>query len=142
RSDTAATALALLPFLGAGQTHKSGQYRDTVGKGLRWLVMMQTNDGDLRGMGSGRMYAHGIASIALCEAYALTNDSSLRGPAQRAIDFIAAAQHKKGGWRYDPGQEGDTSVVGWQLMALRSAELAGLEVPKQCFVLADQFLTS
>src|SRR5262249_30869077 len=130
-SDTAATALALLPFLGAGHTHREGEYKDTVGKALEWLVRQRDEEFGWMGQGSGRMYAHGKAAIALCEAYALTRDSKLRGPAQQAIDFIVAAQHEEGGWRYSPGEPGDMSVVGWQLMALRSAQLSDLRVPKE-----------
>jgi hypothetical protein len=142
-SDTAATALALLPFLGAGQTHKRGQYRDVVQAGLRWLIYNQASDGDLRGPGSGRMYAHGMASIVLCEAFAMTGDEQLRGPAQRAIDFIVQAQHSAGGWRYEPLQPGDTSLVGWQLMALQSARMHYLlHVPEETLVRASQFLDS
>ncbi|HWA99839.1 MAG TPA: prenyltransferase/squalene oxidase repeat-containing protein [Pirellulales bacterium] len=139
-SDTAGTALALLPFLGAGQSHWNGGYHMTVAKGLRALLDRQGADGDLRGEGVGTMYAHGQAAIALCEAYAMTKDSLLHAPAQRAIDFIVAAQHPAGGWRYRPGQAGDTSVVGWQLMALRSAQTAGLNVPEQTFARAMKFL--
>lgn len=140
-SDTAGTALALLPFLGAGYTHKGNhEYRQTVSDGVAWLVANQKADGDLRGPGYGRMYAHGQAAIALCEAYALTGDTKLRGPAQRAIDFIVDAQHPAGGWRYAPREPGDTSVVGWQLMALRSAQMAMLDVPPHVFTKSDQFL--
>ncbi len=142
-SDSAGTALALLPFLGAGQTHKQGEYREVVHKGLRWLIYHQGPDGDLRGLGSGRMYAHGMAAIVLCEAYAMTGDDQLRGPAQRAVDFIVQAQHPAGGWRYDPGQPGDTSIVGWQLMALQSARLHYLlHVPEDTLKLAQRFLDS
>ncbi len=98
-SDTAGTALALLPFLGAGQTHLQGEYTETVARGLRWLVEAQSYEGDLRGRGFGRMYAHGQATIALCEAYALTQDKQLAQPAQKAVDFIVRAQHRRGGWR-------------------------------------------
>jgi len=139
-SDLAATGLGVLPFLGAGQTHHEGQYKQTVGKALDWLIAEQLPNGDLRGSGQGRMYAHGIATLALCEAYALTKDSKLRGPAQKAIDFIVRAQHSAGGWRYAPGEAGDTSVVGWQLMALRSGQLAKLEVPGLAFEKAVKFL--
>lgn len=142
RSDNAGTALALLPFLGAGQTHLDGQYRDQVKAGLEWLVRYQGSDGDLRGRGIGNMYAHGQCTIALCEAYAMTRDPWLREPAQKAVDFIVAAQHSAGGWRYQPGQPGDTSVVGWQLMALRSAQMAYLEVPDDAFTKANRFLDS
>ncbi|HIA17872.1 MAG TPA: hypothetical protein EYN70_00350 [Planctomycetaceae bacterium] len=78
------------------------------------------------------MYSHGVATIALCEAYAMSNDAALKEPAQRAIDFIVKAQHKElGGWRYNPGQSPDTSVVGWQIMALKSAQMANLAVPAE-----------
>ena len=64
----------------------------------------------------GGMYAHGLATIAMCEAYGLTQDPNLRPYAQKAINFIVSAQHvSNGGWRYAPNQEGDTSVTGWQV---------------------------
>ena len=78
----------------------------------------------------GGMYSHGIASITLCEAYAMTHDKGLYQPAQAAVNFICYAQDPVGGgWRYSPRQKGDTSVVGWQLMALKSAHMAYLRVP-------------
>ena len=143
-SDSAGTSLALLPYLGAGQTHLTGRYKDTVSKGLRWLVQQQRQDGDLRGnsQGNSGMYAHGQAAIVLCEAFAMEGDEELRIPAQRAIDFIVKAQHSGGGWRYEPGAVGDTSVVGWQLMALQSARSAGLTVPPETLELANHFLDS
>jgi hypothetical protein len=140
-SDVAATALALLPFLGAGQSHKLGIYQDTVARGLKWLVKQQKPDGDLRGAGMGHMYAHGLATIVLCEAAAMTGDESLRGPAISATEFIIRAQHPAGGWRYEPGQEGDLSVVGWQLMALQSAKMAYIHVPSQAFDRAAHYLS-
>ncbi len=139
-SDTAGTALALLPFLGAGQTHKEGQYSGVVLSGLQWLIDNQRSDGDLSGDGIGRMYAHGQAAIALCEAYGLTRDERLREPAERSLNYIVKAQHPAGGWRYEPGMAGDTSVVGWQLMALRSGTMAYLIVPPRTFAAAGRFL--
>ncbi|HOM15802.1 MAG TPA: prenyltransferase/squalene oxidase repeat-containing protein, partial [Thermoguttaceae bacterium] len=122
-SDVAGTALALLPMLGAGQTHRQGEYAQVVRAALAWLLERQKPNGDLQDSGFGRMYAHGLASIVLCEAYALTGDSQLREAAQLALDFIVKAQHPAGGWRYQPGEAGDTSMVGWQLMALNSGRM-------------------
>jgi hypothetical protein len=136
QADTAATGLALLAFLGAGYSHTDGKYRDVVEGGVAWLVAHQREDGDLFSGGSKYvwLYSHGIAAIALCEAYGLTADPVLREPAQRALNFIAAAQHPtQGGWRYAPQVGTDTSVSGWQMMALKSGELAGLEVPSGCY---------
>jgi len=144
RSDAAGTSLALLPFLGAGQTQHVGQYQEEVSKGLRWMIQNQGPDGDLRAGTTGNhgMYAHGQAAIVLCEAFAMTGDEALRAPAQKAVDFIVKAQHQQGGWRYQPGQAGDTSVVGWQLMALQSARAAHLDVPEDTMERAEYFLDS
>jgi hypothetical protein len=141
----AATGLALLPFLGAGQTHMEGQYRDVVKTGLYYLVTRMKvgpNGGALNESG-GSMYAHGIASIALCEAYAMTHDKGLYAPAQQAVNFICYAQDPVGGgWRYTPRQPGDTSVVGWQIMALKSGHMAYLQIPPITVQKAFRFLDS
>jgi hypothetical protein len=136
RSDAAATGLALLSFLGAGYHHRSERYGSVVNRGLDYLLSKQRRDGDLYvpadalSNQSAWLYSHAIASIALCEAYGMTQDPALRQPAQRAIDFIVQAQHpRRGGWRYAPGVGADTSVSGWMVMALRSGELANLTVP-------------
>ncbi len=143
RGDSAATSLALLPFLGAGQTHESGIYKENVAKGLSWLIANQESDGDLRSTSANwGMYAHGQATIVLSEAFALTGDQSLAEPTQLAINFIENAQHQEGGWRYKPKQVGDTSVLGWQVMALHSAKAPniGIEVDKDVLKLADYYL--
>lgn len=140
----AATSLALLPFLGAGQTHKTGKYKSTVKNGLYFLVnhmKISPKGGALNEQG-GNMYSHGLASIALCEAYAMTHDKGLFTPAQQAVNFICYAQDPVGGgWRYQPRQAGDTSVVGWQIMALKSGHMAYLTVPpvvvKKAFTYLD-----
>ena len=127
-----ATGMALLPFLGAGQTHKTGAYKDTVRAGLYFLtrnMKISPKGGEMYEKG-GRMYSHGIAAIVLTEAYGMTHDKGLHGPAQASINFICYAQDPVGGgWRYEPRQAGDTSVVGWQMMALKSGHMAYLLVP-------------
>jgi len=142
-STTGATALALLPMLGAGYTHQQGEYSDVVRRGLYYLgnrTILTADGADLR---DGTMYAQGLAAIALCEAYAMTADPALKDIAQAAIDFIVYAQDKKGGgWRYTPGEPGDTTVTGWQLMALKSGQMANLNVPSPTIFLAKKFLTS
>jgi hypothetical protein len=143
---TGATGLALLAFLGAGYTHKEGPYRSQVGGGLKFLVEHQVISragGWLQGTGQATMYVQGIGAIALCEGYALTKDAALKRPAQLAVDYIVHAQDPHGGgWRYRVAQPGDTSVVGWQLMALHSALIAELDVPPYVFERSKGFLKS
>jgi len=131
-ADTGISALALLVFLGAGHTHLDGDYRPTVQRGLQFLLHSQAADGNLAGEARmfARMYCHGMAALALSEAYAMTGDSRLRRPVERAVAYTVRAQHPTdGGWRYLPGDAGDMSQFGWQLMALKSAQLAGVPVP-------------
>lgn len=142
-NDVAATSMVLLPYLGAGQTHLVGRYKTNVARGLRWLLDHQLPSGGFSpSVGNSHMYAHGQAAIVLCEAYFMTGDQNLRDAAQRSIDYIVKAQHQGGGWRYKPGEAGDTSVVGWQLMALHSAKVSGLNVPPATMELASHFLDS
>ena len=145
RGERGATGLALMAFLGAGQTSDVGFYKDEVSKGVGYLLKLQKPNGDLSGKTSSnqRMYIHAQAAIALCELFAMVGDESLREPAQRSVDFIVKSQYADGGWRYDPNarkQRGDTSVVGWQLMALHSAKLATLDVPETTFNNVEDFL--
>ncbi len=139
-----ATALALLPYLGYGQTGHEGEYQNVVGRGLNALVRL--GKVPKKGVGrswadGGNMYGHGIAAIALCEAYGMTKDSKLKAPAQAALAYIASAQNPNdGGWRYSFQSPGDTSVVGWQVAALKSGHLAGLPVPASTIAGASNFL--
>ncbi len=144
-STTAATALALLPFLGAGYTHREGEHQETVKRGLYYLgtrARVTPQGVDLQdGVNSSGMYGQGLATIALCEAYGMTRDPALKEVAQQAVRFIVFAQNiEGGGWRYTPGAPGDTTVTGWQLMALKSAQLAKLEVPSPTIGLVVKFL--
>ncbi|MCA9260803.1 MAG: terpene cyclase/mutase family protein [Planctomycetales bacterium] len=168
-STTAATGLALLSFLGAGYTHEEGKYRETVAKGLYYLqeqMAVTSRGGDLRDQrahnddslppgvlriinaaGASRfdtMYSHGIATLALTEAYAMSRDASLREPAQLAINFIVNAQYNDGGWRYVPAPEspgpGDMTVSGWQITALKSGLIAGLDIPYDIWERIEAFI--
>ena len=146
RTDTGATALSLLCFLGAGYTHQDGKYKEVVRKGLNWLKKIQKPDGDLHDWQElGRQtafYAHGQGTIALCEAYGMTRDSALQEPARKALQFIFDSQNEHGGWQYQPGAVGDLSVTGWQVMAMQSARMAGLEVPDENLTRVQLFLDS
>jgi hypothetical protein len=143
----AGTALAMLCFMGYGAKHtEAGPYQPTLERALAWLLKQARAEGDLRG--DGDLYDHAIVTMALAEAYNLTRDLRLQEPVRKAVAFIVTAQNKKtGGWRYkpwarDPQEKGDLSVTGWQIMALKSALLAGVEVPAETFAGAGRFIES
>ncbi len=131
-ADSGITGLALLAFLASGNTHQQGPFCENVRDGLEYLLRIQARDGNLGGSAQTFefMYCHAMAACALSEAYGMTHDPRLESAVRRGIDFTIAAQDPRGGgWRYRPGDPGDTSQLGWQLMALKSAELAGIAMP-------------
>ncbi len=150
RTDAGATALALLAFLGDGHTTTEGQHAKVVAKGVAFLKSIQKANGDFHDHEElGRQtafYAHSQATIAMCEAFALSGDFSLKAPCERAVKFLLQSQHpQNGGWRYQPqtgDSMGDLSVTGWALMALHSARMAKIDVPFDNFERASLFLDS
>lgn len=141
-ADTGLTALSILAFLGKQNTLEEGDYSANVTKALRWLVDQQGknsqgSEGYLGGNAAeiAGMYSHAIATFAIAEAYAMTKDPAqaefLVEPLRKAVRFTLLCQLEDGGWRYKRSQQGggDMSIFGWQLMALKSAQAAGLEIP-------------
>jgi Prenyltransferase and squalene oxidase repeat len=143
----AATAMAVMAFLGAGKTHETGEYQLEVRYGIDFLLAQGVRVrkgicyyGELSGPAT--FYTHGLVTIALSEAYAMTSDIRLRPAVAGAVEFLADTQDFGGGWRYFPGQPGDTSVVAWQLMALKSAQFSRVTVPQKVFSGVERFLIS
>ena len=137
------TAYALLPFLAAGNTHKTGQWKTQVQAGLQYLTRIGITvpaGYDLRGVLNQRdddpepnyaYYVQGAAVLALCEAYGMTGDRQLRPFCEAAVRFLVNSQDPRGGgWRYVPQQAGSTSCTAVQVMALKAAEKAGIAVPE------------
>ena len=140
----AASAMALLAFMGAGHTHLSGEYKEVVRKGITFVVRLQNKEGFFADQSAGnqRTYAHAQCSIAVCELYGMTGDKELRDAAQKSIRYAEKSQGKNGGWRYQPREAGDTSVTGWYVMALISARMAGLDVDSEVLERVHPFLDS
>ncbi len=147
------SGLCLLAFLGAGHTPRSGtQYSEVAERSLRFFLAVQ--DEKTGHFGYSEAYSHGIATYALAECYAMTKDERLRAPLERALAEILANQidddagdgRRSGGWSYyyPDGRTFDrwprASITAWQVMALESARLGGLEVPDSAFDGARRFL--
>lgn len=145
RSETGLTGLALLALGGAGHTHTAGPYRDSVRAGLQYLLDQQLDNGGLYGNATlyARTYCHSMATFALAEAMAVTRDDQLRPAVEAAVGYLVRGQSgATGGWRYQPGDRGDMSQMGWAVMALRSAELAGVKIPETTWQRCEQFVAS
>ena len=148
--DTACTGFALLAFLGAGHTEKVGEYKGNVQRAVSWLkgkqaanglVFDTTDEGGHRGVG----YPGAIAALALAEAAGMGNVAETKGAAQKAINYCTETHQQGDGsdklaWRYAAKSEGDISVSGWFVMALKSAKVAGLSVNHASFDGAIKFV--
>ena len=147
-SDSGVTALALLTFLGAGQTHQEGAYIPTVQRGIGYLRLQQNAAGSFAGDANlyEAMYCHAMAVFAMAECYALTKDPAIRPALEAGVAYSLHAQHPtSGGWRYQPWRQmpndlGDTSLLGWHVMSLRAAERSGITVPAAALQRIDKFL--
>ena len=150
--DMACTSLALLAFLGHDETpDRPGPYKDAVSKAVDYLISQQDEDGDLRGprqlraggADSANMYDQGITTYALAECAIMTRDPKVIDAAIKGAKFIVASQDEQsGGWRYSPHEFGDSSVFGWQVMALHSAQQIGFEIPQETLDNAKRYIRS
>ena len=135
--DVGVTGLATLAFLGDGHTTRQGLYKDKVVKAVKWLRDQQDFENGMIGdkIGKAFLYDHGIATLALCEAYYFSKSPIIRGNAQKAISFVSQGRNPYGVWRYEvpPDGDNDTSVTGWMVFALKSAEEAGLKFESAAF---------
>ena len=149
----AQTGLAVLAFQAGGHyDFNENQFSECVRRGLDWLLRNQRDDGGFReparGPGSCNMYEHGIAAFALADACEMADsaqrepDDRYRQAAQKAARFIEYVQHNDGGWRYteDREQPSDTSVSGWQVLALHAAKRARIvEIREECVRQVEEF---
>ncbi len=140
----AATAMALLAFQGAGNTHQEGDHVEPVKRGWAFLLKQQKDDGYFHYPGAQhhQLYAHAQATIALCEIYGMTKDPNIRKPAQRALDYCYRIQSPEGGWRYVPYKDADMSVTGWFVMAMQSGRMAGLDCQSPAEDLVCKYIDS
>jgi len=129
------TGLATLAFLGAGETHQSGPYKESVQRALKYLKSIQDTDGCFGPRTSMQFqYNHGYAALAMTEAYGLTGARLFKGSAQRGVGFVLKSQNPYLAWRYGVRDgDNDTSVTTVMTMVLKSAQMAELEVDATAF---------
>ncbi|MCZ7646400.1 MAG: zf-HC2 domain-containing protein [Planctomycetota bacterium] len=132
-SNVGCTGFAILAFLGAGHTDRVGKYKQNVKMGLQWLIG-ELGEKNRWSDGHQSNYSHGVAALALAEAAAMCRSPEIKKAAQQAADGVTEGQIKDGeseyqAWDYQPkSRVNDTSVTGWNVMALKSAKIAGLRI--------------
>jgi hypothetical protein len=138
------TALCGLAFLASGSTPTSGRYAENVRRAIDYLLRptLRAPSGLIRILADaeGRpMYGHGFATLFLAECYGMgvepAKEKQVRDALERAVQVIADAQTRDGGWYYSPrspheAEQDEGSVTITQIQALRAARNAGIRVPK------------
>jgi uncharacterized protein YfaS (alpha-2-macroglobulin family) len=134
------TAVSLMAFMLKGHFPKRGQYGVTLDRGLEYLLK-KSKDG--AGYMGSSMYEHGLATLALSEAWGMSDRDEIRDALKRAVEVIIQSQNDQGGWRYNPRpQDADLSVTVMQIMALSSAKEAGILVPSTVIDNAVRYVKS
>lgn len=135
----AITALACLAMMSDGNLPGRGAYGQNVARGLEFVLQNCSESGLISAdAANGPMYGHGFALLFLGELYGMTAGGGDTQLSQRvhlavlkAVRLTESTQNEEGGWRYNPvPNDADISVTITQIMALRSARNAGIEVRK------------
>lgn len=154
RHRVATTALSAMAMLGVGH-----QPTDPTpeGRAIRQAIDvlldpdLQTADGYFGSTDGSNMYGHGIVTLLFGELAGMgvneETDTRIREALELGIDLILRSQDVEknetydGGWRYSPGSaDSDLSISVWQVMALRSAQSAEVDVPAKAIDRAIAFL--
>jgi len=145
---TGVTGLAVLAFAGAGYTHLSKDtydglcFGDVVRLGIQWMLNQQNREGCIGSTNAPKhIYNHALATLALCEVYALSRSKLFEDRAEKAVRYLVSAQNPGLGWRYSSRSgDNDTSVTTWAALALRVAWHAKIDVPDEAFTGAVAWL--
>jgi len=121
---------AMMTFLAHGESPDDPKYGPVIRKAVDYIIKNQQSNGLLSAPGGSAMYSHGFATLALAEVYGVIKDERVGPALKKAVDLLVKTQNRLGGWRYSVGSSSaDTTVCGAQMMGLRAAANAGIEVP-------------
>jgi hypothetical protein len=124
----APTALAVLALTRDAEPARQDPNHEPVVRGVKWLLGCIDREGQFTGAsGPAGDLEHGIATLALVEAYAKSRSWLLKPYVQRAVNY-AARSRKSGSDARD-----DASATGWRVLALVKAKEAGLAVDERAF---------
>jgi hypothetical protein len=136
------TALGLMSFMLQGHIPGEGKYGEAMSKAIDFLISVE-KDGYFHDASDRGMYEHGLAVLALSEAWGQSQDPRIRPALIRAVNVTLNAQNSEGGWRYSPRPDSaDTSCSAMQIVALASARESGIAVPAKNMQRAVDYLVA
>jgi len=146
----AATALALLPLLAAGNGPRAGEFKRNVATGVTYLRghMIRYASGATMFENVKNVPSHALGTMALCEAAAMARDKQIRAAAQMAVNFINMTQNADGGWGFAPTRPkknpdpSNVAATAWNAAALRTAQWATVRIDPTVLADALKYLES
>ena len=141
----AETSLTLMAFMLQGHVPGRGQYGRNMENAISFLMNVGQNQRGYLGTPKNHagMYEHGLAVLALSEAWGQSKNPRIKSALTRAVDITLRAQNKEGGWRYSPEpRDADLSMTVMQIVALNSASEAGIAVPQTTIDKAAEYVLS
>lgn len=133
---TAMSGLSTLALLAMGKTPEDEASGRQLRSSIEYVIAQQKEDGYFGASDNSKMYGHAICTLMLSQAAQLTTDKELREKilaALRSAVKLTLNAERDGHWRYLPTDigGGDLSVTGWQIVSLRAAAGAGVNVPDE-----------
>jgi hypothetical protein len=137
--DIITTSLAILAYLGNGETHNMGIFKKNVRAGFRFLEKhMKVNGGF-----SDNTLAQAMSVWAVGEAYAMSLDGTFKKMAEASIRNLIARQLPDGGFpEVSDGDASDPRATFYSVRGLMAAKAGGLDVPREIFKKTKEYLLS
>jgi hypothetical protein len=141
RAPLAVTSLSALAWMAGGSTPTRGLHQKNVLRAVEYLLANTQRDADpypgyIKDQGDelSRTHGHGLATLALAEAFTMSPNSALGRrigeTLKAAVRRIEDSQGAEGGWYYEPYRtiQHEGSVTVSLLQALRAADDVGIHV--------------
>jgi len=154
RAPLAVTSLAALAWMSGGSTLTRGEHQENVKRSVEYLLASthRTSDDfpgfiEDRGDNISRTHGHGLATLALAQAYTVSPNTPLGKRIGEtllvAIERIQDSQGAEGGWYYSAGRsiQHEGSVTVAMVQALRAANDVGIRVDPKVVAEAVEYVT-
>jgi hypothetical protein len=145
QNSVAETSIGLMAFMLQGHVPGRGRYGRLMDNAVTYLINRGKSHRGFLGTPNNHagMYEHGLAVLALSEAWGQSKNPSLKRTLRRAVDVILSSQNREGGWRYNPEpKDADLSMTVMQLVALNSARESGMAIPDKTIKQAVKYVLS
>lgn len=115
-TDEGMTALALFVFAGSGGTHRHGDHKESIRRGLDFLKRRLGEKGEV----PGGVLNQALVTMAISELYAITMDFTIKRTTRQTTLALVKRQLEDGGFgKPDAGGTFETAIAS---MALRASE--------------------